>query len=178
MTIDDKKSRKRQLNWRLFVPVIAHRFDASPAPDLFTMRNIPPASFEKDNGFYFLWSLIEPPEIDIAADSVRQKYRQIFDPQFDNEKAIQAFDFKRHREVYKEIYLPKFKQIGIDSKGLGASKDWCQEAKSLKSHLSPLAPEMQVSYGRFRLMIDSPKFEDFIPPKVDAPLPNLLSIAL
>jgi len=178
MTIDDRKSRKRQLNWRLFVPVMAHRFDASPAPDLFTMRNIPPASFEKDNGFYFLWALIEPPKTDIATDSIRLNYRQLFDPQLDNEKYLKAFDFKRHREVYKEIYLPKFKQIGIDSKGLGASKDWCQEAKSLKSHLSPLAPEIQVMVDRFRLMIDSPKFEDFIPPKVDAPLPNLLSIAL
>lgn len=155
--------------------VVAHRFDAAPAPDLFSLSDIPPASFENDNGFYFLWSLIEPPEIDIAADSNKQKYRQLFDPQLDNEKYLEAFDFDRYRQVYQEKFLPKYKQIGIDAKGLGAGKDWCQEARALKSHLSPLAPEMQVLYGRFRLMIDSPVFEDFIPPKADAPLPNLLA---
>ncbi|NIM17357.1 MAG: hypothetical protein GTO45_35575, partial [Candidatus Aminicenantes bacterium] len=53
--------------------------------------------------------------------------------------------------------------------------DWCEEVLSIRSGLSPLDPDLQVLYNRFRMMIYSPVFEDFICLDADAPLPNLLA---
>jgi hypothetical protein len=161
----------------LVVWVAANQFDAKLNPDVFTKKDIPAASFDKTNGFYILWTWHEPPGVDVTSGPVLEKYRRLFDPQWDNETYIQQYDYKKEREMYRNSYLKKYQQLGIKLEGVRDSthNDVCEEVESKRSSLSPLDPDLQVFYNRCRLMIESKVFEDFISLKADAPLPNLLA---
>jgi hypothetical protein len=161
----------------LVVWVVANQFDAKLNPDVFTMKEIPEASFGKANGFYILWSFHKPPEVDINSDAIREKYQKLFDPRWDNEKYIREYDYKKERIMFNKTFSIKFREIGILLTGVGdiTRNDLCPEVESKKSLLSPLDPDLVVFYQRFRMMIDSPIFEDFVSLKADAPLPNLLA---
>ena len=68
----------------LVIWIVVNQFDAKLNPNLFTIKDIPGASFDNSNGFYILWALGEPPDVDIMSDEVIEKYRKLFDPQYDN----------------------------------------------------------------------------------------------
>jgi hypothetical protein len=154
--------------------VLAHRFDTGLTTGLFTRDDIPPASFDRSNGFYILWGLSEPPETDITSAEFSEKYRQLFDPRYDNEKYIAAFDFTAAKQKYTR-YRESFNKLNLRFNPDSAKEDWCQEILAKKSLLVSLDPDLQVLYQRFRMMIDSKIFEDFITIDSDAPLPNLLA---
>lgn len=158
----------------LVIWIVANQFDAKLNPDLFTRKDIPEASFDKSNGFYILWALSEPPDADIMSDNILEKYRKLFDPQFDNEKNIEAFDFKKYKERHG-YYRRTYDGLKLDFRPDTTKSDWSKTVLSKKSRLSPLHPDLQVMYDRFRMMIDSKVFEDFISVNADAPLPNLLA---
>jgi hypothetical protein len=162
--------------------VVFNQFDASPRPDLFTSKDIPPASLDRTNGFYYVFALGEAPGTDITSDAIIEKYRNIQDTSIDYQAYIKKFDFEKYRAMYRNNYLGKYNKCGIKSgekqdifrKDI-SQNDWCEEILSIRSQLSPLDPDLQVLYNRFRMMIDSPLFEDFIAVDADAPLPNLLA---
>jgi hypothetical protein len=154
--------------------VVAQRFDTAPAPSLFTMKDVPPASFDRSNGFYILWALPEPPETDMMSDGFIEKFRQLFDPSYDNEKYVKAFDFAAFKQKYGR-YREKFKKLDLRIGSDHMTGDWCEEVLRKKPLLAPLDPDLQVLCQRFRMMIDSKTFEDFISVDSDAPLPNLLA---
>ena len=156
--------------------VLAHRFDIRSTPGLFTRDDIPTAAFDRSNGFYILWGLSEPPETDITSAKFSEKYRQLFDPRYDNEKYIAAFDFTAAKKKYAR-YRESFKKLDLrsGSDSTSSKEDWCQEVLTKKSLLAPLNSDLQVQYHRFRMMIDSKVFEDFITIDSDAPLPNLVA---
>jgi len=159
----------------LVIWIVANQFDAKLNPDLFTRENIPEASFDKSNGFYIVWALPEPPDADITSDKVLEKYRKLFDPQFDNEKYMETYDVMTSKNMYKQYYRDTYKGLKLDFRPDNTKSDWSKTVLSKKSHLSPLHPDLQVMYDRFRMMIDSKVFEDFISVHADAPLPNLLA---
>lgn len=160
----------------LVIWILAHRFDASLNPDLFTEADIPAASFDYSNGFYDLWTLAEPPEVDVSSPQVKEKYRKLFDPQFDTEKNIEAYDYNNYKLMHK-LFSEKYKKIGITlvHPGGHVDRDWCREVLEKKELLSSLDPDLQVYFNRFRDMMDKPVWEDFISVKADVPLPNLLA---
>lgn len=154
--------------------ILAQRFDSAPNPGLFTMKDVPPASFDKSSGFYILWGLPEPPETDLSSDAFIEKIRQLFDPSYDNEKYVKAFDFKAFKQRYNR-YREEFGRLGLRIGSDRYTGDWCEEILAKKPRLAPLHPDLQVLSNRFRMMIDSKTFEDFISVDSDAPLPNLLA---
>lgn len=158
----------------LVIWIVSNQFDAKLNPDLFTRKDIPAASFDKSNGFYILWALPEPPDVDITSEKIIEKYRKLFDPQFDNEKNMEAFDFKANKKMYHS-FQDTYKALNLDFRTGLTKSDWSGAVLSKKSLLSPLHPDLQVLVDRFRMMIDSRVFEDFIPVNADAPLPNLLA---
>lgn len=159
----------------LVIWIVVNQFDARLNPDLFTREDIPAASFDKSNGFYFVWALPEPPDADITSDKVLEKYRKLFDPQFDNEKYMETYDFKTSKKMYKQYYVDTYKGLKLDFRADPTKSDWSKTVLSKKSRLSPLHPDLQVMYDRFRMMIDNKVFDDFISVNADAPLPNLLA---
>jgi len=66
------------------------------SPDSFVKSIMKAPSFERANAFYRLWSLTEPPNVDIEADEIFMKYRRMHDPQFDNKKYID--EWKKGKE--------------------------------------------------------------------------------
>lgn len=155
--------------------IVANQFDTRLNPDLFTRKDIPEVSFDKSNGFYIVWALPEPPDADIMSDKVLEKYRKLFDPQFDNETYIKTYDFMTSKKMYKQYYVDTYKGLKLDFRADPTKSDWSKTVLSKKSRLSPLHPDLRVMYDRFRMMIDSKVFEDFTSVKADAPLPNLLA---
>ena len=66
----------------------------------------PPAlaaeAFEKTNGYYRLWTLIEPKEVDIENDATILPYRRLFDPAFDNDRYIKEFRTEKYKKKYQQ----------------------------------------------------------------------------
>jgi len=160
----------------LVVWILINRFDAKLDPDVYGLEDIPAATFDHSNGFYNLWTLAEPPEVDVTSKKAREKYQKLFDPQFDNEKYLKEYDYIKYKDMYKP-YEKKYRQLGLhlDHHRDFLSKNWCQEIISVKKDLSSLDPDLEILLRRFRMMMDSNVFEDFISIEVDAPLPNLLA---
>ncbi|MCP4158127.1 MAG: hypothetical protein GY757_61070, partial [bacterium] len=151
--------------------VIYNQMDETLNTSVYTMDDVPVASFEKNNGFYILCGLPEKPEVDITSDAFIKKIRDMFETWkgYKNDvetTELRAFKKKFHR--YKKKYL----KLGLSLNGL---KDVCEEVKSKRAHFVSLDPDLKVLHDRMRMMIDSEVFEDFVPVHAEAPLPNMLA---
>lgn len=155
--------------------VLVNQFDASLRPDLFTEKDINPATLDKTNGFYIVWALGEPPEVDITSDEVVKKYRNLFDPAVDYTSFQEKLDRSNYLGMYRNVYRPVYKKINIDFRNTADKVNWCEQVMKFKSRLLPLAPELKVLYDRYQTMINRPVFEDFTILHSDSPLPNLLA---
>ncbi|MCX6558732.1 MAG: hypothetical protein NTW95_15090, partial [Candidatus Aminicenantes bacterium] len=110
----------------------------------------------------------------IMSDGFIEKIRHLFDPKYDNEKYVKAFDFTAFKQKYGR-YREKFTKLNLRIGSDSMNGDWCEEILAKRSLLAPLDPDLQVLCQRLRMMIDSKVFEDFISVDSDAPLPNLLA---
>ncbi|HLP62394.1 MAG TPA: hypothetical protein VK186_26370 [Candidatus Deferrimicrobium sp.] len=145
-----------------------------------------PASFDKSNGFYRLWTLTEPPGVDIESDDVINKYRKLHDPQYDNQKyAKEWLENKEGRSSYGQYRVERDKILAKDSKWMNFPEkvldDWCRELLRERKSVLELKSAYGVLLERYQKMLDSEQFEDFtLLVKdgdfiVDSPIPNLLA---
>ncbi|MGE5344065.1 MAG: hypothetical protein ACM3SY_21550 [Candidatus Omnitrophota bacterium] len=155
----------------IVVWVIAHQFDTGLNPKLFTRNDIPPASVDKTNGFYILWALTEPPDVDVTPDKYFERYRALFGSQYDEQQYIDTLDpvavkrkYVRFQKSYNKLHLC-----------LNNCTDLLHEVLSVRPLLQPLDPDLQVLCQRFRMMIDSKVFEDFTPIAHEARIPHLFA---
>jgi len=155
--------------------VLVNQLDTSLRPDMFSEKDIKPATLDKNNGFYIVWAMPEPPEVDITSAEVVKKYRNLFDKSVDYESFQAKLDRETFLNMYRKVYAPVYKAIKIDFRNTADKVDWCEHVQQFKSRLLPLAPETKVMYDRYQIMIDRPVFEDFTILHADSPLPNLLS---
>jgi hypothetical protein len=156
--------------------IVVNRFDDT-LTDIYSEKDIPAASLEKDNGFYLLWAYGEAPDVDITSDKIIAKYRKLFDTSTNYKAVVKNWDHNPYKNMYTTHFRSKYKKTGINDslKKDISQKDWCQAILSNKANILPLDPDLQVLYDRFQMMIDSPKFEDFTTLEALAPLPNLLA---
>jgi len=144
-------------------------------------------SFEKNNGFYRLWSLSEPVGTGIDAENLILKYRRMHDPKFDNDKYIKKWigdnktwgfrkdyigPFKKYSEKRKEI-LAEYGAFDSFS-GVG-TRDWTKEILSKKEILLELKMLSKVFLDRYQELLDYEFFEDFTLIRYDTTIPNLLA---
>ena len=61
-----------------FLFFVVNQLDTSKPADMFTQEDLVPATFDKSNGFYRLWTLGEPADIDVESEAVINKYRKLF----------------------------------------------------------------------------------------------------
>ncbi len=185
---------------------VFNRFDAGPAlfdvgeeglnpaslPD-FLKSLFGPASFEKDNGYYRLWTLTEPADVDIESEEVIMRYRRLHDPQYDNLKHIKEWydsgDSWKYREKYHGNYEAlKQKREKILEKNFqwtnapdNILKDWGKVILGKKEVVLELQSESQVILDRYQKLIDTEFFQDFTLVVKDSglmyntPTPNLLA---
>ena len=153
--------------------VVFNQFDISEVTPEFTEEEVPQGSFDLNNGYYQLWTLIEMPETDIFSDEVINRVRYMFDPQFDNDKYIKGFDLKTHKEkgmAFHKIF--KGKRIRFPKDGF--KQDRTSYFYSKKKQIKELEIELKVYLERYRKLIDCELFEDFTLMRYDSPIPNLL----
>lgn len=155
--------------------VIFNRFDAREPVPAYSLKDIPPATFDKSNGYYQLLTLTYPEDADIQSEEVYLTFRHLFDPQFDNDKYIKEFDggnFKRMYGPYLEIYR---KYVKVQIPPLNVKENLTQQMISQKEDLLKAAQELKLFMDRYQQLINTPVFEDFTLVRSDSPIPNLLA---
>jgi hypothetical protein len=153
------------------------------------------ASFDKKNGYYRLWSLTEPPDVDIESDEIFIKYRKLHDPQYDNEKCTKEWiedcvkkgypadkpnrgDYLRYHKKLKEILAKSSKWFHpIDN----SKEDLCQYIITSKQEIKQLISIFKVHLERYQKLVECELFEDFTlvvkdsKLNINAWIPNLLA---
>lgn len=159
----------------LILWVVINLFDASLVPVDFTKKDLPPARFDKSNGYYRLWTLTEPEGADIMSDEIIIQFRQLFDSTYDNDKTIEAWDFKKHKEKYHPIKkeFDKIGRIEIPTKDYTA--DWSEYVLSRKKDTRDIQVVFKTMLERYQLLMETEVFEDFTLVRADSPIPNLLA---
>lgn len=131
---------------------------------------VAPGAFKKTNGYYRLWTLIEPKEVDIETDAAILPYRRLFDPAFDNDRFIKEFDLEKYKKKYK--YLVELRKV------LGVMKfgaDWMAALKPFQEQLTKAEEDCGFILARYEKLIDCESFSDLSLVRIDTPIPNLLA---
>jgi hypothetical protein len=153
----------------LIIFIMINLSDAPENPAAYTTKDVPGATFDKTNGFYRVWTLSEPPGVDIESDEVIDKYRRLSDPRFDNIENIRKFDHGAYRVGIKE-YLQK---ISIHWPPRGGGRD--NQLLSLKETIEKAKTDGAFLLERYQKLLESKVFEDFTAFYMASHLPNLLA---
>jgi hypothetical protein len=170
----------------------AARFDVGEGLDTSSLQSLADslwnqASFDKNNGYYRMWSLTEPEDVDIESEELLLKYRRMHDPQFDNEKYIKEWIADENNWAYPKKYkgplkkyFQKRKEIlekngSFDTWAGSSTRDWTRMILSNKKSVLELKSLYQVFLDRYQKLVDSEVFEDFTIIRHDTTIPNLLA---
>lgn len=151
---------------------VFNRFDTTESVQHYTEEDLNTATFEKNNGFYRLWTLIEPMDVDVESDEVINKYRRLFDQKFDNAKYLEEWSDNKYKGMYKST------NIHLDMQTI-VRQDWCEYVLSHKDDIAKFKSFHGIYQERYRKMIDSEVFEDFTPVRLPVTIikrvPSLLN---
>ncbi len=134
-------------------------------------------SFDKNNGYYRMWSLTEPVDADIESEALFLKYRRMHDPQYDNGKYLKEWEqtLKKEYDKYRQKRREILEKNGTFDSWSGSSvRDWASMILAKKEALLELKSNFQVFLDRYQKLMDSELFEDFTIARIDATIPNLL----
>ncbi len=132
-----------------------NQIDARPdAPALAAPPALAPEVFEKSNGFYRLWTLTEPKDVDIETDAAILPYRRLFDPAFDNNLHIK--EFKKNKKSIKFQ-----KSWGKHSKAMAVGRDWLSGLIKYQEQLRKASEEYGFMLARYEKLIHCESFIDF-----------------
>ena len=149
----------------------------------------PPPSFDPQNGYYRLWTLIEPAGTDIDAPETLERYKKVHDPEFATRDYIKKWglDFVKvyNKGHYKKINDQRKNILKKNSKWTdppkNPNKDWLPLVLEETEQLAALEKIYVLQLERYEKLIDAELFEDFTLPVLDgdmnalAPIPNLLA---
>ena len=162
----------------LLLFIVFNRFDARPALGMFTLKDLPAANFDHENGFYRLWTLGLDDAVDVEAPTVKERYRSLFDPAFDNDKEIREFDIEKYKKetnpnqrMGKALLeeMSKMDRIG-DAPPLAMAGILNNKMEFVR--FRERQPMILQRYERF---LASEFFQDFTAPNSISPLPNLIT---
>jgi hypothetical protein len=144
----------------LFIGV--NLMDTAKPADAFTMDNLLPASLDKSNGFYRLWTLAEPAGTDVQADAVIDKYRDLVNPQGNKKKTPDKFD----ANTYKSMTEKNTGNIKLYIETpVGIRQDIWKYLSSPEFNLKKIRQESSFLLERYQALVETPQVEDFSPPR-------------
>ena len=155
-----------------------NQFDAEPLPLEFTNEGkLVAADYRDGNGFFTLWTLVEPQGVDVNAAEVIAPYRKLFDPR-NADAAIRDFDAKGYHKKGKDI--ARRWQEYLKTKGKWAQfpimkgTEWIAKVRQAQKEIRSLEMEFGYILARYRRMMENPFFKDLTIARPDSPVPNLL----
>jgi len=151
--------------------LVFNQFDAKAIPVKYgEPPALAPEAFEKTNGYYRLWTLIEPRGVDVESDAVILPYRRLFDPAFDNDRYIKEFKTENYKKKYQRL-----KDLDPVFKVMSVGKDWLPDLNKYQVQIKKAGEEYGFMLARYEKLIDSESFIDFTLIRADSPIPNLLA---
>ncbi len=159
----------------LVLYTVFNQFDVREPTPGFSLKDIPPATFDRNNGFYRLWTLVFPAEEDIESDEAFDRIRRLFDPQFDNGKYLEERDPSMYKKMYSPFYKKYMKLGRLDLPTLSVEADWTRYVLSRKEQIKKVRDDLTVFLARYQKLIDCKVFEDFTLIRADSSVPNLLA---
>ena len=165
------------------VYVVFNQFDIGEFKSEFSKDDLPPVSFDTNNGYYLMMTLAEPRETDIMSESVVMKYRKLFDPQYDNKKYLAEWDAEEYKKPFQKdleyirSVLRKTIRAGnnwIDG-FTNLEFDWNQSVLNGRKEIREVETRFNVYLDRYQRLIDNEVYEDFSPLCPVFVTPHLLS---
>ncbi|MCP4151592.1 MAG: hypothetical protein GY757_27865, partial [bacterium] len=154
---------------------LAANIDTGPVEDEFTIKDIKPASMEKNNGFYRLLTLIEPPETDIESHEVLEKYRDMYAPEDHAHQDSGTWGRPGFYQKWGRSYLAnrgKARQTTIYMKRLShfsymLTRDVVKDLIKDIPRIEKRIPQYDYLLKRYEKVLNSPKMEVFMKPTLN-----------
>lgn len=91
--------------------VVTNIFDAPEPEGIYTLKDLPHASLEPDNGYYRLMTLSYPPEADITSSEIIKEIRKMSEPGL---LSLGAGEIHKKAQKYLDVYRKlKIKKIDL-----------------------------------------------------------------
>ena len=156
-----------------------NRIDAKADPGMFSAKDLPEADFDYDNGFYRLWTLGLDDAKDVEAPAVKERYRRLFDPRFDNGKEIAAFDGEKHNKKETSIERRLGSVLRAEMRRVleigAAPPPPIGRLLAKKEDFARFREAQPVLLRRYEDFLASPTYQDFTLPRPYSPIPNLIT---
>jgi len=149
---------------------VINLWDSKLNPDVYTLADLPKASLDNANGFFILWGLAEPAEVNVQSEGYTATIKKLLGPDAKNNrnKLYNYDDYKNKFKPYKDT-LDKIKYP------VSFEKDWISALSTETDKISRARQEAALPLRRYRQLIDCPKFAEFTGPSFRAPIPNLFA---
>ncbi|MCP4149345.1 MAG: hypothetical protein GY757_16480 [bacterium] len=146
-------------------------FDADLDPNAYKESDLPPASFESSNGFFIIWGLAMPEDVDVLSEEFREPFRKLFDPSLNPDMDVTGFD----QDLYRKPFTKYNKIISGIKFPVSFEQDWITELTPQFETIRQAGQSCALPLKRYRLLIETPKCAEFTAIHYASPIPNLLA---
>ncbi len=169
--------------------VAGKEYDTSSVVN-FLNNLFPPVPVTRENGFYKLWTLAEPPDVDIDSDELFETQKKLNNPETATVQGIKDWEDntwnKKKSKFNKDLTKKRgeiFKKSSSwDNYPQFANKDWGRMILKEKKFVLEMQQLMSPLMTRYQKVIDTEYFEDYTLIVIEkgkinfaAPIPNLLT---
>ncbi|MEN8152857.1 MAG: hypothetical protein ABFR75_02455 [Acidobacteriota bacterium] len=129
----------------------------------------PPIPIEKDNGFYKLWTMSEPPDVDVESDEIFKMQKDLNDPETATEQSVREWTASsknpKNKKFFKSFSKKRreiLKKGGHwDNYSQYANKDWGRSIIENREDVLKIQKLMKPLMERYEKAINSGYFEDY-----------------
>lgn len=146
-------------------------FDEGLRPGIYTEKDLLPVSFDKSNGFYILWGLSEPGDVEVQSEAYTREIRKLFEPGSQRDQHVKNFNSSN----YKKNFGPYAKAIRKITFPRSFQEDWNSVIIPQSKEVEEAREACSLLLRRYENLIAAPTFEDFTTPGFSSPIPNLLA---
>jgi hypothetical protein len=146
-------------------------FDEGLRPGVYTEKDLLPASFDKNNGYYILWGLSEPGDVDVQSEAYTREIRQLFEPGPQGEMHLGNFNAKDYKSQFAS-YAKAIRKIKFP---VSSREDWLTVIMPQAEEVEKAREACSLVLKRYEDLLTTPAFEDFTMPTFDTPIPNLMA---
>lgn len=160
----------------LLVLYLAFNQVDGPAPHAeFSLSDLPPVNYELNNGFYLLYTFTEPEDVDFESKEILFKYRQCFDPQYDNLGYMKEMNMAKHQGKGSR-YMNKIRETLVFKSNFPRTHegDWVELIRSGGEQIIKDKESVDTVFKRYERIMDYQVLTDVYIMDARHPVPHLL----